>query len=484
MSMRDSRTMLSVGVDVGTTTTQVVFSQLELQNVARPGQIPRIEVSARSVLYTSDISFTPLVSPEEIDSDALVAIVEEEYRRAGMTPEMVETGAVIITGEIARTRNADVMLDALSDFAGDFVVTVAGPNVEAQIAGRGSGAAAYSSEHYTQVTNIDIGGGTSNAAVFKMGRNVSASAMAVGGRQVILEGTSGIVRRIAGPGRAIVKAFDIPLEEGYHAELPALETFCDRMADLVADLAQGILPDLGDAVQLSPPLTGGEESSVLFLSGGVARYFYDPLEISSIADVAVHGDVGPLFARSLRLNPRIRAMKAIPPGETLRATVLGAASQTITLSGSTIWTDRDILPLRNLAVIYPRLEVADLDDPRRLAAAAEGALRRWDQHTREVGFALALDLPLEMNYRRLSAVAEGLGQFYDQAVSGGAPLVLVLQRDFAQSLGQTIKAVRGDIPVISIDQVGLGEGDFIDIGEPVLEGRVVPLSIKTLVFYQ
>ncbi|SIQ58877.1 Reactivating factor of Adenosylcobalamin-dependent ethanolamine ammonia lyase [Alkalispirochaeta americana] len=482
--MRDSRTMLSVGVDVGTTTTQVVFSRLELYNVARPGQIPRIEVSARSVLFTSDISFTPLISPDEIDSDALVAIVEREYGKAGMTPEMVETGAVIITGEIARTKNADVMLEALSDFAGDFVVTVAGPNVEAQIAGRGSGAAAYSAEHYTQVTNIDIGGGTANAAIFKMGRNVSASAMAVGGRQVILEGTSGIVRRIAGPGRAIIDAFDIPLQEGRPAELSVLEDFCDRMADLTADLAQGIRPSLGDAVQLSPPLTASEESTTVFLSGGVARYFYEPLEISSIADVAVHNDVGPLFARSLRLNPRFRSMKVIPPGETLRATVLGAASQTITLSGSTIWTDGDILPLRNLAVIYPQLEQDDFDNPGRFSASTEAAVRRWDQHTREIGFALALDVPQEMNYRRLSSIAEGLGQFYDAVVPEGMPLVLVLQRDFAQSLGQTIKALRGDIPVISIDQVGLGEGDFIDIGEPILGGRVVPLSIKTLVFYQ
>lgn len=479
-----NRHMLSVGIDIGTTTTQVVFSRLELRNVARAGQIPRIEVNARSVLFESEISFTPLSTPDTIDVEALERIIEREYHNAGMEPSRIETGAVIITGEIARTRNADRVLDALSRYAGDFVVTVAGPNVEAQMAARGSGAAAYSARHYTQVTNIDIGGGTANAAVFKMGRHVSSSAMAVGGRQIILERTSGMISHIGKAGLALIKAQNISLREGSRAELPALEDFCECMADLTADLATGVSTPLGDLVQLSPPLKETDHSTVLFLSGGVARYHYEPVEIRTIADVAIHDDVGPLFARALRMNPRLRMMKIVPPQETLRATVLGAAGQTITLSGSTIWTDGEILPLRNLAVIYPRIDESDMADPTRFSTAVQEALARWDKHTREVGFALALDLPQDMNFPVLTAVAEGLSAFFDATVQRGLPLVLILERDFAQSLGQTIKAQRPDIPVISIDQVGLGEGDFIDIGEPILEGRVVPLSIKTLVFYQ
>ena len=131
------RQLLSVGIDVGNTTTQVVFSMLMLQDVARPGQMPRIQVEAKSVLYKSPIYFTPLLSPDEVDTEALKNIIEQEYRSAGFSPKDVETGAVIVTGEIARTRNADAILQAISDLAGEFVVTVAGPNVEAIIAGRG-----------------------------------------------------------------------------------------------------------------------------------------------------------------------------------------------------------------------------------------------------------------------------------------------------------------------------------------------------------
>ncbi|MFZ1471536.1 MAG: ethanolamine ammonia-lyase reactivating factor EutA, partial [Anaerolineae bacterium] len=63
------------------------------------------------------------------------------------------------------------------------------------------------------------------------------------------------------------------------------------------------------------------------------------------------------------------------------------------------------------------------------------------------------------------------------------PLVIIIGRDYAQALGQTIKAMAPTRPLLVIDQVGLSEGDYIDIGSPLMEGRVVPLSVKTLVFY-
>ena len=128
--------LLSVGIDVGTTTTQIVFSHLSIQDTARLGQAPRIQVNARSLHYQSPIHFTPLRSETEVDVEALARLVRQEYRAAGVTPEQVETGAVIITGETARAQNADAILQALANLAGEFVVTVAGPNVEAQIAQR------------------------------------------------------------------------------------------------------------------------------------------------------------------------------------------------------------------------------------------------------------------------------------------------------------------------------------------------------------
>ena len=180
--MPDTRSLLSVGVDIGTTTTQIIFSRLGLADVARPGQIPRMAITNREVLYESPIVFTPLAGQDTVDAARLNEIVRREYAAAGVDPAQVETGAVIITGETAKKKNADEILRALSGLAGEFVVSVAGPHVESMISGRGSGAAQYSQSHYATVTNIDIGGGSANSATFRSGNLLSAAAMNYGGQ--------------------------------------------------------------------------------------------------------------------------------------------------------------------------------------------------------------------------------------------------------------------------------------------------------------
>lgn len=480
---RGSREMLSVGIDVGTTTAQVVFSRLEVADAARPGRVPQFNVTAKSLLYQSPIVFTPLLSPDEVDAAALTEIIRKEYRAAGVKPAQVETGAVIITGEIARAKNAAKILTAVSQLAGDFVVAAAGPNVEAQIAGRGSGAAAYSVAQFSQVTNVDIGGGTANAAIFRVGDHVASAALAVGGRQIIVERATGMVRHVAPPGQKIIEALGLPLYPGRRAEGDALQRFTDCMAELVVDLVTGEETELGRQLQLSGPLAATEASRALFLSGGVGAYYYNPPPINSLADALLHDDVGPLLAQSLRRNRRLQKMRIEPPAQTTRATVMGASSQTVKLSGSTIWAEERALPLRNLPVIRPLLTGTPLHSPDKLSEAVEAALRRWDIDRRAAAYAIALDLPRRLDFPSLRRMAEGLAHFAGRRLPAGAPLTLVTELDYALVLGQTLKPLLPQRPLVVIDQVGLGEGDFIDIGKPIFGGRVVPLSVKTLIFY-
>jgi ethanolamine utilization protein EutA len=474
----EQREVLSVGIDVGTTTSQVVFSSLVLHDVARPGRVPRIQVDEKSVVYRGDVHSTPLSAPDEVDADALADLVRREYARAGVSPGSIETGAVIITGETARTKNADAILRALSAGAGDFVVTIAGPNAEAQIAGRGSGVARWSSDHYEQVTSIDIGGGTSNAAVFKVGRHLCSSGIAVGGRQVEVDAT-GRVLRIAPPGRSIIEDLGLQLKEGGQATLEQLRAFCDVMADLIVDLATGQEVRVGRGVQLTAPLRETDASSSVFLTGGIGACYYARLPMTTMAAVTKYGDVGPLLAESLHCNARLQRLTVRQPPETLHATVLGAAGQTVTLSGSTIWADKALLPLRNLPVLRPAMPGRGGGPS--FAEAVREAQARWDLDE-DAEAAIVVDLPQELGYAALQSVSAEIVAYHD-AGHRDRPLVLVLQQDYAQVLGQTIQATRPGLPLLVIDQVGLGEGDFIDIGLPLLDGRAVPLSIKTLVFY-
>jgi ethanolamine utilization protein EutA len=479
-SMSDSRSLLSVGIDVGTTTTQIVFSRLNLTDVARPGQIPRINITGREIIYQSPIVFTPLKDYETVDAEALNGIVEREYASAGVDPAQVETGAVIITGETAKKKNADAILRALAGLAGEFVVSVAGPNVESLIAGKGAGAARYSQEHYTSVTNVDVGGGSANSATFRSGNILGAAAMNFGGRILELERASGRVRHIAGPAQEILDDLGLQLGVGSTPTLEQLRRFTDRMADLTLELIEGTSSSLAQKVYLTPPTPVSGKGTALMFSGGIGYYYYRPLKIDTVAEAAVHDDVGPLLALSLREHPVLNSYQVLPPSETLRATVLGASTQTVTLSGSTIWAEREILPIRNVPVIRPIL--ADGLAPATVSSAISEAVRRWDVNVATDPFAVALELDKALDYSSLSQLAHALCEFA-RSMPADRPLVVIIERDYAQALGQTLKGLAPERALLVIDQVGLSEGDYIDVGTPLMDGRVVPLSVKTLIFY-
>lgn len=478
--MADSRDLLSVGVDVGTTTTQIVFSRLNLQDVSRPGQIPRINITDRKVVYQSPIVFTPLIDFETIDADKLNQIVRGEYANAGVDPGQVETGAVIITGETAKKKNADEILRALSGLAGEFVVSVAGPNVESLIAGKGAGAARYSQQNFATVTNVDIGGGSANSAVFRNGNMIGAAAMNYGGRILEVEHVSGRVRQIADPAGHILSDIGLQLNPGDTPSLDDLRRFTDRMADMTVELIEGGSSPLAQKIYLTPPVGESGRGSVLMFSGGIGHYFYNPISISSVSDVTIYDDVGPLLADSLRGHAVLNKYKVVPPAETLRATVLGASTQTVTLSGSTIWAEREILPLKNVPVTRPALP-ASLE-PASVSRSITDAVSRWDVNLATDPFAIALELDRSLDYQTLTQLANGLNDFA-RSMPGDRPLIAIIERDYAQALGQTVKGLAPSRSLLVIDQVGLSEGDYIDIGTPLMDGRVVPLSVKTLIFY-
>ena len=478
--MAESRDLLSVGVDVGTTTTQIIFSRLNLQDVSRPGQIPRINITDRKVIYQSPIVFTPLIDFETIDADRLNAIVRREYSTAGVDPSQVETGAVIITGETAKKKNADEILRALSGLAGEFVVSVAGPNVESLIAGKGAGAADYSQKNYAIVTNVDIGGGSANSATFRGGNLIGAAAMNYGGRILEVENATGRVRHIAGPAMHILSDIGLHLNVGDAPSLEDLRRFTDRMADMTVELIEGTSSPLAQKIYLTPPVGASGKGSILMFSGGIGHYYYNPIPINSVSDATRHDDVGPLLAESLRRHAVLNSYAVVQPSETVRATVLGASTQTVTLSGSTIWAEREILPLKNVPVIRPALP-ASLE-PSAVSRSVSEAATRWDVDLATDPFAVALELDRSLDYQLLTQLASGLSSFAD-TMPGNRPLVVIIERDYAQALGQTVKGLAPLRALLVIDQVGLSEGDYIDIGTPLMDGRVVPLSVKTLIFY-
>lgn len=464
----NTRQLLSVGIDIGTTTTQVIFSRLELVNRAAVSQVPRYEFIKREISWQSPVFFTPVDKQGGLQEAKLKSLILEQYQAAGIAPERVDSGAIIITGESAKTRNARSAVMTLSASLGDFVVASAGPHLESVIAGHGSGAQALSEQRMCRVLNIDIGGGTSNYALFEAGKVKGTACLNVGGRLLETDG-QGRVLYAHQPGQQIVDALFGAGTDARTLTAKQLAQVARRMAELIVEIVVGTASPLAQKLMQTAPLPDGMKPDVITLSGGVGEcYRHQP------ADPFCFSDIGPLLATALHEHPRLREMNVQFPAQTVRATVIGAGAHTLSLSGSTIWLDGVQLPLRNLPVAIPQ---SDAD----LVAAWQQALTQLDLCPQTDAYVLALPAGLPVRYAALLTVIDAITAFVAR-FPNSHPLLVVAEQDFGKALGMLLRPHLQQLPLAVIDEVSVRAGDYIDIGTPLFGGSVVPVTVKSLAF--
>src|SRR5262249_56896363 len=118
----------------------------------------------RETLFQSEVALTPYRSEELIDDAELGAIIDRAFADAGLHPDDIDAGVVILTGEALRRENAAAIAGLLAEQRGEFVCPSAGHHMEAMLAAYGSGAARVSADTAKRLLNIDIGGGTTKPA--------------------------------------------------------------------------------------------------------------------------------------------------------------------------------------------------------------------------------------------------------------------------------------------------------------------------------
>ena len=479
--MADKTAILSVGIDVGTSTTQVVFSKLQMDNAGGYFSVPRVAIVDKKVVYKSEVYMTPLKTDVLIDTDALRDIVAAEFRKAGYRPEDTDSGAVIITGESARKENSDAVLKSLSDFAGDFVVSAAGPDMESLIAGKGSGAWQYSMDHHCRVANLDIGGGTTNVVLFEDGETLARGCLDIGGRLICMN-PQGIITKVSPAAAVMAQAAGVSVSVGDRCDELKLTAVTRQMAAaLNAYLGVGT-KDI-DAIlrQIKTPGSSDfpvpEKIQAVFFSGGVADLIY-----YESADTWAYGDIGVLLGRAIRESRLFTDFQKMEPGETIRATVVGAGTYTTTISGSTITYSDDIFPLKNIPVIKLDEELQEAC----FAGETEPVIRRiqWvlGQNDEE-HFILAMPGKRNPGYMEMKRAAASIRQIMDRVQSPGEPILLVIESDIAKAMGQMIRQ-QPDLKrqVVAIDSIHVEDGEYVDMGKPMMNGMVIPVVVKTLIF--
>ena len=472
--------VLSVGIDIGSSTSHLIFSRLTLKretsffNISR-----RFNLVNREIIYESSIIFTPLIDRYNIDLEAVIEFCKEEYKKAGITSEMVETGAVLVTGETAKKQNAAEIVNRLSSESGKFVSAAAGPNLESLLSAMGSGIVDHSLHSQKSILHVDIGGGTSNLAISSNGQVLSTSCINVGGRLLGIDKDFKIWR-IDGPTQFLMKELGMNYQIDDIISEEDARTIAREYAKALVEVMQGpAKSSVAKELMLTEDLDFSIPIDAYSFSGGIAELFYGSDERFD--------DIGVMLAEEIKLLVEENRLPIVEPENKIRATVIGAGAFSLSVSGSTTFFDENIdLPVCNVPVLPVNFGSKDFT-PEKLIDSIHRAFTTFDMIEGEDLVALYFKDPI---YSRLYIGDEWLAPFaksiekaLPESVSKKKLIILIFGFDVAKRLGLTIRdetSIKSDILVL--DELQLEAGDWIDIGAPLKSTQSFPVTVKSLVF--
>lgn len=476
---QDNVELTTVGVDVGSSTSHLMFSKVHLQRLSE-GLSSRFVVVNRQVLWRSPILLTPYRPDYTIDADELKEFFGNAFKEAELTPQDIDTGAVILTGEALKRNNARAIADLFAEESGKFVCASAGHNLEALMAANGSGAVALSRQDHQTILNIDFGGGTVKLGLCHGGKLLATSAFAVGGRLIAFDDDGKMVR-IEGPAEQVAEDVGVTLKLGETLADEDRKKIVNRMVEVLVSYAnREPNDDLCKALSLTEHLPTTPVIDGITFSGGVSEFIYGREEED-------RGDLGKSLAHETRhaLSHKRIAEKVYDPGHGIRATVVGASQFTVQVSGNTIYiSDLEGLPVRNVPVATLDLDLTGDFTAADVTRAIADAHKRLDMDEGENRVAIAFRWGGDPLHARLYALAEGICNGLPKTVADkDLPLVVMMDGDAGRTLGNIlVRELNVTGEVISVDNVQLRDFDFVDIGELMPETRVVPLIIKSLLF--
>jgi len=467
--------ILSVGVDIGSSTSHLAFSNLVLKRDERSAS-RRFKIQERKVVYEGSIINTPFLDDNTIDIDKLAGFLKKEYQCAGIDAADIQTGAVIVTGESAKKQNARQIAEALSADAGKFVAATAGPNFESLIAAMGSGATARSKEYNNTIMSCDIGGGTSNIAISKNGEIISTSSISVGGRLLGID-VDHKIWRIDEPALKVMKHIGLNYKIGDRISKEDTEkiagTFADILFEVMTRPANSLL---ARELMLTDDLNFPTRIDEYSFSGGVAELMY--------GRNGDYNDIGQVLAQKINsLTPKLMS-PVIEPVNKIRATVIGAGAYSLSISGSSGFKDDKIrFPIRNVPVIRVDAEQPKLS-VEHVVSQINISFQRFDLDEGDEIVALYFKDPVRASYPKLELFAKSIEAALPNSIKNEIPIILIFETDIACSVGNVIRR-ETDLKtnLLSLDELNLKEGDWIDIGEPLVAGQVFPVTVKSLVFH-
>jgi ethanolamine utilization protein EutA len=466
----------TVGIDIGSSTSHLLFAKVALQRQTQELS-SRFVVIDRQIVWRSPIMLTPFLADGTIDAHQLSHFIHDAYHAAGFKHSEIDSGAVILTGEAIKRKNARAIDELFADEAGKFVCATAGHKLESLLAAHGSGAVRLSKERGACLLHVDIGGGTTKLALIDRGRVVGVSAFAVGGRLLAMD-EQNTWTRIDESARAAAEDLGLSLNPHTLADADLRRLLARRLASVAADFILDAPRDrLGTSLLLTDDLFRPVTPTALTFSGGVSEYIFGH-------EGGEYGDIARLLA--IELTSELSGRTALPlidPGQRIRATVIGASQFTVQVSGKTIYLPKpDVLPVHNVPVVHVDMDLSGEFDSEDMAAVIRGKLRDMDIEPRS-RVAIAFAWTGDPEYSRLKAAGRAIVAATAPDGTRNELLLLMIDGDIGKTVGQMLHDelnLHGDL--VSIDGVQLQDLDFVDVGAPIVPPGVVPVVIKSLLF--
>lgn len=476
--LRDNVALTSVGIDIGSSGTQVIFSTIHLQRKA-DSHASRYVIVDRQTAYASPVKFTPFLNQNEINAAALGQIIDDAYAEAAVLPRDIDTGVVILTGEALRRDNAEAIAGVVSAKGGDFLTATAGNHMEAMLAAYGSGAAKESFDRQGRILNVDIGGGTTKLALVDRGEIIWTAALHIGGRLIAAE--DGKVTRVEATGAYFASQAGFEVGLGDLIDAAQMHKIATHMADLLttAITAPDLPKDVCDLFLTEIPSDFANLIGVVF-SGGVGAYVSGQ-EDRDFGDLGFH--LGAIL-REQALAGRFGA-PMLDSGSAIRATALGASEYSVQLSGqtSTVTKPGRSLPRRSLQVLKPGIDLAENPSSEDIATAILSHYEAFDLDPAHHEVVLAFEFQSVPEYARIRALADGLIAALAGRIMGGHGLYVMIDGDIAQTLGGILREDLGiENDLLVLDGISLRDFDYIDLGKIRLPSFTVPVTVKSLLF--
>jgi ethanolamine utilization protein EutA len=255
-----------------------------------------------------------------------------------------------------------------------------------------------------------------------------------------------------------------------------IEKIASELAGVLIEVMTGFpRSSLASELMVTDRLDFTDKIDEYSFSGGVAEFIYGAN--------GNYGDIGEVLAEKItRLIPELKA-PVVEPANKIRATVIGAGAYSLSISGSSGFMDDKIsFPIRNIPVLRVDIERSKLS-MEHVVSEVNNAFRRFDLKEGEDLVALYFKDPVRVSYPKLELFASSMEVALANSIQKKMPVILIFEKDIACSVGNVIRRETGlKTNLLSLDELALKDGDWIDISEPLVGRQVFPVTVKSLIF--